>query len=256
MIDTASTSATSMSTASTNSSAGAARLLVVEDEATIRDGLVALFESQGFLVDAVGDGLSALERSAASEYDLVLLDLMIPGLPGLDVLTRLRARGLAVPVLVLTAKGAEEDVVAGIERGADDYVVKPFGIHELVARAKGLLRRRTRESTPRRIQIGAALLDLDALNVTFLTVSGSRGALALTAREASLLDYLLARRHRAVTREELLVDVWGYSDGTIQTRTVDVHVLQLRKRLREVPGGDVWIGTVRGRGYRFEGDVG
>ena len=247
--------AASTSTVSTSTTANAGRLLVVEDEATIRDGLVALFESQGFTVDAVGDGLSALERTAESEYDLVLLDLMIPGLPGLEVLTRLRARGLAVPVLVLTAKGSEQDVVAGIERGADDYVVKPFGIHELVARAKGLLRRRTRESTPRRIQIGRALLDLDALCVTFLTVSGGNGALALTAREASLLDYLLARKHRAVTREELLVDVWGYNDGTIQTRTVDVHVLQLRKRLREVPGGDAWIGTVRGRGYRFEGDV-
>ena len=245
----------SMSTTSTSGTATAARLLVVEDEATIRDGLIALFESQGFAVDAVGDGLSALERTAVSEYDLVLLDLMIPGLPGLDVLTRLRARGLAVPVLVLTAKGSEQDVVAGIERGADDYVVKPFGIHELVARAKGLLRRRTRESTPRRIQIGVALLDLDALKVTFPSVSVGRGTLALTAREASLLDYLLARKHRAVTREELLVDVWGYSDGTIQTRTVDVHVLQLHKRLREVPGGDAWIGTVRGRGYRFEGDV-
>lgn len=112
----------SMSTTSTSSTATAARLLVVEDEATIRDGLIALFESQGFAVDAVGDGLSALERTAVSEYDLVLLDLMIPGLPGLDVLTRLRARGLAVPVLVLTAKGSEQDVVAGIERGADDYV--------------------------------------------------------------------------------------------------------------------------------------
>lgn len=247
-----------MSTTTTSSAANnPVRLLVVEDEATIRDGLVALFESQGFVVDAVGDGLSALERAASADYDLVLLDLMIPGLPGLDVLTRLRARGVAVPVLVLTAKGAEEDVVAGIERGADDYVVKPFGIHELVARAKGLLRRRTRESTPRRVQIGAALLDLDALCVSFPSGPDGAGAeLTLTAREASLLDYLLARKHRAVTREELLVDVWGYSDGTIQTRTVDVHVLQLRKRLREVPGGELWIGTVRGRGYRFEGDVG
>jgi two-component system response regulator RegX3 len=153
-------------------------------------------------------------------------------------------------VLVLTARGAEEDVVAGLERGADDYVVKPFGIHELVARAKGLLRRRSRESAPRTVPVGAATLDLDGQRVTW-----KGGELPLTTREASLLDYLLARRHRPVTREELLVDVWGYQDGTIQTRTVDVHVQQLRKRLRDVPGGDGWIATVRGRGYRFEGEV-
>jgi DNA-binding response OmpR family regulator len=224
------------------------QLLVVEDETPIREGLVALFEAQGFAVRSTADGLAALELLASHAFDLVLLDLMIPGLPGLDVLARLRALGHAVPVLVLTARGAEEDVVAGLERGADDYVVNPFGIHELVARAKGLLRRSARETSARVVAIGAAKLDLDGLKVTW-----PGGELALTAREASLLDYLLARKHRAVTREELLVDVWGYQDGTIQTRTIDVHVQQLRKRLRAVPGGEAWIGTVRGRGYKFEG---
>jgi DNA-binding response OmpR family regulator len=227
-----------------------ARLLVAEDEPHVRDGLVTLFESQGFAVRVAASGTEALEQALARMPDLLVLDLMLPGLAGLEVLRRLRAAGSAAAVLVLTAKGAEADVVAGLEAGADDYVVKPFGIHELLARVRGLLRRRAPEAGPRRLRVGAAVLDLDGLRVEH-----AAGVVNLSAREASLLDYLVARRHRVVTREELLVDVWGYRDGTIQTRTIDVHVLGLRKRLREVPGGERWIGTVRGRGYRFEGEL-
>ncbi|WP_075098159.1 response regulator transcription factor [Sandaracinus amylolyticus] len=228
------------------------RVLVVEDEAPILDGLLALFRAQGWDASGVADGASALESLAASRVDLVVLDLMIPGVPGLEVLRRVRARGDDTPVLVLTAKGAEEDVVAGIEHGADDYVTKPFGIRELVARAKGLLRRpRTTSGAPRRIAIAGATIDLDALEVRWDASADSPATMRLTAREGSLLEYLAARAHRAVTREELLVDVWGYRDGTVRTRTVDVHVQQLRTKLRAVPGGEAWIATVRGRGYRL-----
>jgi len=227
----------------------AARVLVVEDEAPILDGLVALFENQGFAPDAVNSGVLALERLAANRYDLVLLDLMIPGVPGLEVLSRIRAQGDDTPVLVLTAMGAEDDIVAGLEAGADDYVTKPFGVRELVARAKGLLRRRPTDVVATTVSVDGCALDFDALEITH---GGS--SVRLTAREGALLQHLVQRRHRPVSREELLVDVWGYRDGTIRTRTVDVHVQQLRAKLRAC-AGEEWIATVRGRGYRFAAQV-
>jgi two-component system response regulator RegX3 len=228
----------------------APRVLIVEDEAPIREGLVTLFDAQGFVVQSVGDGLAAIEIAAGGGFDAVLLDIMLPGMDGLSVLRHLRSRSDTVAVLLLTAKGAEDDVVRGLEAGADDYVTKPFGIHELVARVRGLLRRvkvaATKEA-PRRFDVGDATVDLDGLLV-------ARGGLEirLTAREGSLLGFLAERRHRPVARDELLVEVWGYRDGSIQTRTVDVHMQQLRAKLKAV-GGDAWFETVRGRGYRFIG---
>ncbi|HEY1100263.1 MAG TPA: response regulator transcription factor [Myxococcota bacterium] len=224
------------------------RLLIAEDEAPIRSGLVALFSSQGFDVVEVGDGLAAIERAADQDFDAVLLDIMLPGLDGLSVLKHLRSRNDHVAVLLLTAKGTEEDIVKGLEAGADDYVTKPFGIHELVARVRGLLRRHARAAGEARHLLsvdGDAVVDVDQLAVR-------RGAVevALTARETALLAFLVARAHRVVARDELLVEVWGYRDGAIQTRTVDVHMMQLRQRLKPV-GGDAWIATFRGRGYRF-----
>ena len=228
------------------------RVLLVEDETPIREGLGELFHSQGFDVDAVGDGLVALEHAAAGGFDVIVLDIMLPGMDGLSVLQHVRSRGDHTPVLLLTAKGAEEDVVRGLEAGADDYVTKPFGIHELLARVKGLLRRsqlKTHEAR-KQILVGDAVIDLDQL-----CVRAGDAEVKLTAREASLLDFLAARAHRPVGRDELLVEVWGYRDGSIQTRTVDVHVQQLRAKLKALPGGEQWIGTVRGRGYRFEGPL-
>jgi len=227
----------------------AIRVLLVEDEETILDGLDALFSSQGFVTTCAADGASALETLGVSTFDLVILDLMLPKLDGLSVLRRVRARGDDTPVLILTAKGREDDVVEGLEAGADDYVTKPFGVRELVARARGLLRRpRPSSDRPQRFRVGGALVDLDA------QVVDDREPVRLTAREASLIGYLVERRHRPVTREELLVDVWGYRDGTVRTRTVDVHMQQLRAKLRAA-GGESWIETVRGRGYRFVADI-
>jgi DNA-binding response OmpR family regulator len=228
------------------------RVLLVEDEEAILAGLTELFRRHGFEPTAVSDGAVAVGRIESDPpYDLVVLDLMLPGLDGLGVLRRIRGRGDDTPVLVLTARGAEDDVVAGLEAGADDYVTKPFGIRELVARARGLLRRpRSVPDAPRRLCVGAVTLDFDAL-----LVSWGATELKLTAREGLLLEHLAARHHRAVTREELLVDVWGYNDGTVRTRTVDVHVQQLRAKLRDVPGAERWIETVRGRGYRFHLDA-
>jgi DNA-binding response OmpR family regulator len=220
-------------------------VLIVEDEAPIRDGLVSLFSGQGFDVAHAATGTDALRALASGTFDIVVLDLMIPAPTGLEVLTRLRAKDDHTPVLVLTALGSEDDVVRGLEAGADDYLTKPFGVKELVARARGLLRR-IKPGTPRSMSVNDAVLDLDRLELT-------RGAKAvrLTAREADLLGYLIARKGKTIPRDELLVSVWGYRDGSIQTRTVDVHVQQLRAKLEEVGGRD-WITTVRGRGYLFE----
>ena len=228
-----------------------ARLLVVEDEAPIRLGLETLFRHDGHEVTGVEDGRSALDRLATGRFDLVVLDVMLPDTTGFEVLTQMRSGGDRTAVLVLTARGAEADIVEGLERGADDYVTKPFGIHELAARVKGLLRRAPRDvEVPTRLRVGGVELDLDAQ-----TARAGDCAVELTAREGAMLEFLLARRHRPVGRDELLVGVWGYRDGTIETRTVDVHVQKLRRKLSVLPDGERWIETVRGRGYRFAVEV-
>ena len=226
------------------------RLLIVEDEAPIREGVAELFTLHDFVVDVAADGREATVLLARERYSLIVLDLMIPPPTGLELLSALRARGDMTPVLVLTARGAEEDVVEGLERGADDYVTKPFGIKALVARARGLLRRSAQppeSGPPAPLLLGGALVDLAAARVTY----GSLAPLSLTAREVSLLQFLIQHRERVVSRAELLVHVWGYRDGNIKTRTVDVHLVKLRKKLGAVPGGEHWIETNRGLGYRL-----
>ncbi|MBI5516571.1 MAG: response regulator transcription factor [Deltaproteobacteria bacterium] len=222
-------------------------ILLVEDEAPLREGIQELLAVHGFTVEAVGDGSSALRSLARGGFSLVVLDLMIPPPSGLEVLSRMRAAGDSTPVLVLTARGTEADVVEGLERGADDYVTKPFGVKELVARVKGLLRRSTGAVPSPRVSLGEAVLDVTNARLEY----GAGERLCLTAREAALLAYLAAHRGRVIPRAELLVQVWGYRDGTIETRTVDVHVQKLRQRLGALPGGSRWVETVRGVGYRL-----
>ena len=223
----------------------ATRVLIVEDETPIRDGLVSLFSGQGFEVTSAASGPEALDALGRDTYDIVVLDLMIPPPTGLEVLADLRTKDDRTPVLVLTALGSEDDVVRGLEAGADDYITKPFGVKELLARARGLLRRVKPEKS-RALVIGDATLDLDKLEL----VRGPKNV-RLTAREADLLGYLVERKGKTIARDELLVSVWGYRDGSIQTRTVDVHVQQLRAKLGAIGGKD-WISTIRGRGYLFD----
>ena len=223
----------------------ATRVLIVEDETPIRDGLVSLFSGQGFETTSAASGPAALDALARDTFDIVVLDLMIPPPTGLEVLAQLRTKDDRTPVLVLTALGSEDDVVRGLEAGADDYITKPFGVKELLARARGLLRRVKPEKS-RALAVSDATLDLDKLEL----VRGAK-SVRLTAREADLLGYLIERKGKTVARDELLVSVWGYRDGSIQTRTVDVHVQQLRAKLAEIGGKD-WISTIRGRGYVFD----
>lgn len=237
----------------------AQRVLVVEDEAPIRDGLLSLLRSQGLVAEGAADGRAALEGLSRARFDLVVLDLMLPHVNGLDVLRSVRARGDDVPVLVLTAKGSEEDVVSGLEAGADDYVTKPFGIRELVARAKGLLRRPRQERAedariPRRIGVISSgepvRIDFDVHRV-----EDGATSLVLTTREALLLEHLVTHRDRIVTREELLVDVHGARADRSVAVAPHVHVQQLRAKLEKVRGGATWIATTRGKGYRFDAAI-
>jgi two-component system response regulator RegX3 len=234
------------------------RILIVEDELPIREGLVDLLRVHEFAVDEAANGTQALAQIARGGYDLVVLDLMIPPPTGLEVLSHMRASGDGTPVLVLTARGAESDIVEGIERGADDYVTKPFGVKELVARIRGLLRRSTQSTVQEvgaasggapsgRMAIGGSVLDVANSRLEY----GDDERLELTARESMLLAFLFMHRTRVVSRAELLVQVWGYRDGKIETRTVDVTIQKLRSKLRVVPGGENWIETLRGMGYRL-----
>ena len=227
----------------------AARVLVVEDDPTISEVVVRYLEREGLDVEAVADGRDALDAAAAHWPDLVVLDLMLPGMDGLEVCRRLRARA-PVPVIMLTARGDEEDRVLGLELGADDYVVKPFSPRELTARVRAVLRRAVASGVPdglgvEILEAGDLRIDLPAREVT------SAGALlSLTAREFDLLVHLARSPRRAFTREELLERVWGYSFG--DTATVTVHVRRLREKIEVTPSEPQHLVTVWGVGYRWD----
>jgi DNA-binding response OmpR family regulator len=224
------------------------RILVVDDEEPIRELVCYTLEAEGFRADAVGDGPSALSRLDAEPYDMVLLDRMLPGMQGTEVLRRIRSHG-RLPVILLTALGSEGDRVAGLETGADDYVAKPFSPRELVARVRAVLRRAGGGRALRRVVSGDLAIDLASRSV-------ERAGLPvdLTATEFALLRHLAERAGQAVGREELIRGVWGY-DFEGDARTIDVHIRHLREKLESEPGRPERIETVRGVGYRLKGDV-
>ena len=225
------------------------RLLVVEDEEAIRTGLVDVFVFHGYEVDATGDGRDGLERALGQRYDLVLLDVMLPSMNGFDVCEAIRERDRRLPVIMLTAKVSDEDIVSGLRLGADDYVGKPFGVQELVLRVEAVLRRAAPATVIEQLPIDDNAT-IDCANLAG-EIDGS--AVRFTRREIEILQYLHAHAGRAVTREELLVGVWGYPpDLDIETRTVDIHVAKIRRKIERDAQQPRRLLTVRGAGYRLE----
>ncbi|MBI2517378.1 MAG: response regulator transcription factor [Opitutae bacterium] len=231
-----------------------ARILIAEDDANIRLGLIATLESDGYAVTAASDGAQALRLFPQEKFDVVILDVMMPQKSGYDVCRELRAKGSAVPILFLTAKGEEVDKVVGLKLGADDYVLKPFGVHELLARVEALLRRARTAHLPAAagaelppvFRLGAAEID----RRKFTAVVAGRTA-ALTARELKLAEVFAAHPGEVLTRDALLNAGWGVGYfGT--TRTLDQHVAQLRKKVEPEPDAPRAIVTVHGVGYRYD----
>ncbi len=223
------------------------KILIVDDEQTLVATLKYNLERENLQVYTASDGEQALETTRSSNPDLIILDLMLPGVSGLEVCRILR-KETDVPVLMLTARDSEVDNVVGLELGADDYVTKPFGMQELLARVRALLRR---GAGPR--QTGDTVVSGD-LRVDLVRREVKRGdeAVHLKPKEFDLLLFLMRHPGRAYTREELLNDIWGYEFAG-DTRTVDVHVRWLRQKIEEAPSQPTRLVTVRGTGYRFEG---
>ncbi|MCX6938753.1 MAG: response regulator transcription factor [Verrucomicrobia bacterium] len=236
-----------------------ARILIAEDDSNIRLGLIATLESEGYEVTAASDGAQALKLYPQNKYDLVVLDVMMPKASGYDVCRELRAAGATTPVLFLTAKGEEVDKVVGLKLGADDYMVKPFGVRELLARVEALLRRGRASSGAASLAAGAAVPAIFRLGQaeidrrTFTAQLPGRAAVVLTARELKLAEVLAAHAGETLTRDQLLNAVWGVGyAGT--TRTLDQHVAQLRKKVEIEANAPNSIITVHGVGYRAARD--
>ena len=224
------------------------RILVVEDDDAIRQGIVDALEFQGYQVAAAADGKAGLEMSLTVDCDLVLLDLMLPKVNGLEILREVRASRPTLPVIILTARGAEADRVSGLRLGADDYVVKPFSVKELLARIAAVLRRSPERPDERiEVAIPGGLADLRRREVRF--DDGER--VQLSEREAALLSYLVRHAGRAISRDEILSRVWLLNPDGIDTRTIDMHVARLRGKLRDDGVRPSVVLTVRGQGYMY-----
>jgi len=225
------------------------RILLVEDEPDLADPLAYLLRREGYEVEIAEDGPAALTAFRERGADIVLLDLMLPGMPGTEVCRQIRSSS-AVPIIMLTAKDSEVDIVVGLELGADDYVTKPYSSRELLARMRAVLRRVVQadsELDERVLDGGRVSLDIDRHTVS---VAGS--VINMPLKEFELLEVLMRNSGRVLTRGQLIDRVWG-SDYFGDTKTLDVHIKRIRSRIEENPGEPVMLVTVRGLGYRFEG---
>ena len=221
------------------------RLLVVEDDESLGFVLVDALEQEGYRAELARDGRVGLARAQSRAFDLIVLDLMLPGMDGYEVCRRLRAEGDDVPVVMLTARGREQDRVQGLDLGADDYVVKPFSLKELLARVRARLRAR-KPLPPALVELGDMEIDVGAMQIR-------RGEeiVSLTRLEAGVLGLFLANPGQVLSRSRFLDDVWGYHRHPT-TRTVDMHIARVRDKLGPGGPGGQWIHTVHGVGYRFD----
>jgi two-component system response regulator RegX3 len=223
------------------------RILLVEDESALSEPLSFLLEREGYEVAVAEDGPSALAEFDRVGADVILLDLMLPGIPGTEVCREIRTRS-SVPIIMLTAKDSEIDVVVGLELGADDYVTKPYSTRELLARIRAVMRRRIDEGDDSENQLSSGTVQMD---IERHTVSVSGAVVPMPLKEFELLEFLLRNAGRVLTRGQLIDRVWG-TDYFGDTKTLDVHIKRIRSRIEQTPSEPTMLVTVRGLGYRFE----
>ncbi|GAB7082169.1 response regulator transcription factor [Megalodesulfovibrio paquesii] len=228
-----------------------ARILVVEDDPAILRGLLDVLIFNGYQAVGAEDGVQGEQMALLESFDCVLLDVMLPGKDGFTVCKTLRKKKPGLAIIMLTAKGAENDVVEGFQAGADDYVTKPFSLRELMVRVEAVLRRSGRRMGDERLELGGLVFDGASLELS----AEGKAAEPLTRREMEILLYLRRRYPAVVSRQELLRDVWGYPDADIETRTVDIHMTKLRKKIATMAGERQFIATVRGEGYRLDPEL-
>jgi two-component system response regulator RegX3 len=225
------------------------RILIVEDEAAIRTGLVDVFVYHGYEVESAGEGPQGLQMALSGCFDMVLLDVMLPGMDGFEICNRIRAQDRSQPIIMLTAKSSDEDIIQGLSLGADDYVAKPFSVAQLVLRVQAVLRRAGSS------ELDDHLIRLDdriTIDTRNLEAKGEALSCKFTRREMEILRYLHHHRERPVPRDELLHKVWGYAKNLgLETRTVDIHIGKLRRKIEPEPSEPRYLVTVRGAGYRL-----
>jgi DNA-binding response OmpR family regulator len=226
-------------------------LLIVEDEEAIRAGLVDVFIYHGFAVEYAEDGLTGLEMALSGNYSLVILDVMLPKMNGFDICKAIREKDKSQPIIMLTAKTADEDIIQGLTLGADDYVAKPFSVAQLVLRVQAVLRRSStgnEETTTIRLDNER---EIDLVN---FCINHNGQSTAFTKRELQVIEYLQQHSSRPVSRDELLSKIWGYQpDMDIETRTVDIHIAKIRKKIEINPKQPEFLVTIRGAGYKMLG---
>jgi DNA-binding response OmpR family regulator len=229
------------------------QILVIEDDAAIREGIADALTFAGYEPIEAGDGHAGLEMALRVDCDMILLDLVLPGPDGLEILGQVRSVRPTMPVIILTAKGEEKDRVRGLRLGADDYVVKPFSVQELLARIQAVMRRSPeRPASVGQVDVPGGRVDFERREVRF--ANGDRRE--LSEKESELLGYLVGHAGRAVSRDEILTRLWHIRPEHVRTRTIDMHVTRLREKLRDDPAAPKVIVTVRGKGYMFGEDGG
>ena len=223
-------------------------ILAIEDDDAIRQGIVDALQFNGYVVSEAADGVSGLRKAINTDYDLLLLDLALPGTPGMEILRAVRQSRPTQPVIILTAKGDESDRVNGLKNGADDYVVKPFSVRELLARVQAVLRRSpSRPSDVSQVTFAGGVIDFDRREVR----CDNNERVELSERESEVLRYLTNNSGRAISRDELLSSVWRISPQGVSTRTIDMHIARIREKLGDDSSTPKILLTVRGKGYMW-----